>query len=266
MSRVPVDAGRQWTRRPSRPIYLAFVRLAKYLAHAGVASRRGAERLIASGRVRVDGEVVRDPARDVDQSHEVVADGEMVRPEPLEYHLVNKPVGVVSTAREPGGRPKVTDLVDSEARLYPVGRLDAQSSGLILLTNDGELANRLMHPRYEVDKRYRVRVRGSPSKATLASLRRGVELEDGTTAPARVRAIDAGRQETVLEVVLHEGRKRILRRMFEAVGHPVIALERTGLGPLELGRLHVGGSRRLRRTEVDRLSSAATIPPREPKG
>jgi 23S rRNA pseudouridine2605 synthase len=160
----------------------------------------------------------------------------------------------------------VTDLVDSEARLYPVGRLDADSSGLILLTNDGELANRLMHPRYQVDKRYRVRVRGSVSKATLALLRRGVELEDGTTAPARVRVIDAGRHETVLEVVLHEGRKRILRRMFDAVGHPVIALERTGLGPLELGRLHIGGTRRLRRAEVERLISAATIPPRERNG
>jgi 23S rRNA pseudouridine2605 synthase len=239
------------------------VRLAKYLAHAGVASRRGAERLVAAGQVRVDGKVVTDPARDVDASNEVIAGGETVRPEPLEYHVVNKPVGVVSTAREPGGRPKVTDLVDSKARLYPVGRLDADSSGLILLTNDGELANRLMHPRYEVDKRYRVRVQGSPSKAALTALRQGVELEDGRTAPARVQALDAGGRETVLEVAIHEGRKRILRRMLEAVGHRVIALERTGLGPLELGRLHVGGSRRLRPAEVDRLSSAARIPPRE---
>jgi 23S rRNA pseudouridine2605 synthase len=242
------------------------VRLGKYLAHAGVASRRGAERLIAAGRVRVDGQIVTDPARDVDESNEVVAEGEIVRPEPLEYHLVNKPVGVVSTARDPGGRPKVTDLVDSKARLYPVGRLDADSSGLILLTNDGELANRLMHPRYEVDKRYRVRVRGSPRKAALASLRHGVELDHERTAPARVQAIESTGHETVLEVVIHEGRKRIVRRMLEAVGHPVIALQRTGLGPLELGRLHVGGSRRLRRAEIDRLSRAATISHRERKG
>jgi 23S rRNA pseudouridine2605 synthase len=239
------------------------MRLAKYLAHAGVASRRGAERLIVGGRVRVDGKVVTDPARDVDASNEVIAEGENVRPEPLEYHVVNKPPGVVSTAREPGGRPKVTDLVDSKARLYPVGRLDADSSGLILLTNDGELANRLMHPRYEVDKRYRVRVHGSPSKAALTALRQGVELEDGRTAPARVQALDGGGRETVLEMAIHEGRKRILRRMLEAVGHRVIALERTGLGPLELGRLHVGGSRRLRPAEVERLSRAARIPPRE---
>jgi 23S rRNA pseudouridine2605 synthase len=238
--------------------------LAKYLAHAGVASRRGAERLIVAGRVRANGQVVRDPARDVDDSSEVIVDGRPVRPEALEYHLVNKPVGVVSTARDPGGRPTVVDLVDSKARLYPVGRLDADSSGLILLTNDGELANRLMHPRYEVDKRYLVRVKGSPSKAALASLRRGVELEDGTTAPARVEAVDTGGPETVLEVVIHEGRKRMVRRMLEAVGHPPIALQRTALGPLELGRLHVGGTRRLRPPEVERLRRAATIPHREP--
>ena len=238
------------------------MRLAKYLAHAGVASRRGAERLIDEGRVRVDGKVVTDPARDVDDSHEVVAEGRPVRREPLEYHLVHKPVGVVSTARDPGGRPKVTDLVDSGARLYPVGRLDADSSGLMLLTNDGELANRLMHPRYEVDKRYRVRVRGTPSKAALAALRRGVKLDDGKTAPARVEIVRSMAHESELEVVIHEGRKRVVRRMLEAVGHPVIALQRTGLGPLELGRLHPGGTRRLRRPEVERLSGAATIPPR----
>jgi 23S rRNA pseudouridine2605 synthase len=245
------------------PDYRGIVRLAKYLAHAGVASRRAAERLIAGGNVRVDGKVVRDPARDVDDSNEVIAEGQVVRPEQLEYHVVNKPVGVVSTAQEPGERPKVTDLVDSNARLYPVGRLDVDSSGLILLTNDGELANRLMHPRYEVDKRYLVRVRGTPSKAALASLRAGVKLEDGKAPPAQVRPLDSTGRETQLEIVIHEGRKRILRRMLEAVGHRVLALERTALGPIELGRLRVGGSRRLRPAELDKLRSAATIPPRE---
>jgi 23S rRNA pseudouridine2605 synthase len=218
--------------------------------------------LIGDGLVRVDGEIVTDPARDVDDSNEVVAEGRPVRLEALEYHLVHKPVGVVSTARDPGGRPQVTDLVDSTARLYPVGRLDVDSSGLILLTNDGELANRLMHPRYEVDKRYRVRVKGTPSKSALAALRHGVKLEDGRTAPARVEIVRSTPQESELEVVIHEGRKRIVRRMLEAVGHPVLALRRTGLGPLELGRLHPGGARRLRPAEVERLSSAATIPPR----
>jgi 23S rRNA pseudouridine2605 synthase len=246
----------------SRPIYGGSVRLAKYLAHAGVASRRAAERLIAAGSVRVDGEVVTDPARDVSDANEVVASGEIVRAEPHEYHLVNKPPGVVSTAHEPGDRPKVTDLVDTDARLYPVGRLDVDSTGVILLTNDGELANRLMHPRYQVDKRYLVRVRGVPSKAALASLRRGVELEDGRTAPAKIRQLESDGRETVLEIVIHEGRNRIVRRMMEAVGYRVLALQRTALGPLELGRLHVGGSRRLRPEEVDRLRSAATIPHR----
>jgi 23S rRNA pseudouridine2605 synthase len=241
------------------------VRLAKYLAHAGVASRRGAEQLIASGRVRVDGEVVTDPARDVTDSNEIVTGGEAVRAERLEYHLVNKPAGVVSTAREPGKRPKVTDLVDTDARLYPVGRLDVDSTGLILLTNDGELANRLMHPRYEVEKRYRVRVRGAPPKSALASLRQGVKLDDGKTAPAKVETLESDGTETVLEIVIHEGRKRIVRRMLEAVGYRAITLERTGMGPLELGRLHVGGTRRLRPAEVDRLRRAATIPHRERK-
>jgi 23S rRNA pseudouridine2605 synthase len=239
------------------------VRLAKYLAHAGVASRRAAERLIAGGRVSVDGGVVRDPARDVDERNEVMADGEPVHAEQLEYFLVNKPVGVVSTARDPAGKPTVVELVDSGARLYPVGRLDVESSGLILLTNDGELANRLMHPRYGVEKAYRVLVRGFPSKTALAKLRGGVVLDDGRTTPAGVTVLRSRGQETELEVVIGEGRKRILRRMFEAVGYPVVALERTRIGPLQLGRLNPGGSRRLRPPEIERLIDAARIPVRE---
>ena len=239
------------------------MRLAKYLAHAGVASRRGAERLIAAGRVQVNGEAVTDPARDVDDRNSILVDGEAVRPERLEYYAVNKPVGAVSTAHDPQGRTKVTDLVDSTARLYPVGRLDADSSGLILLTNDGELANRLMHPRYEIEKRYRVRVRGTPPKGALAALRAGVELEDGRTAPARVEVLDAHGRESVLELTIHEGRKRIVRRMLEAVGHPVLALERVAFGPLELGRLHAGASRRLRPRELEDLWRAARISPGE---
>ncbi len=237
------------------------MRLAKYLAHAGVSSRRAAERLITEGRVSVDGQVVRDPARDVDHANEVVANGDPVRAEPLEYHLVNKPVGVVSTARDPGGRPTVVEIVDSGARLYPVGRLDAESSGLVLLTNDGELANLLMHPRYQVEKAYRVWVRGWPSKAALGALRRGVELEDGRTAPARVEILRSRGQETELELTIREGRNRIVRRMLDAVGYPVISLVRTRLGSLELGRLTPGGSRRLRPPEVERLTRAARIPP-----
>jgi 23S rRNA pseudouridine2605 synthase len=238
------------------------MRLAKYLAHAGVASRRHAERLITSGRVTVDGRRVTDPARDVGDENEIWVEGVRVTPEAREYHLLNKPQGVVSTAHDPEGRAKVTDLVDSEARLYPVGRLDADSSGLVLLTNDGELANRLMHPRYEIEKAYRVRVRGQPSKAALARLRAGVELEDGRTAPAGVEVVETRERESLLEITVHEGRNRLVRRMLEAVGHPIIELQRTRLGPLALGRLAVGTSRRLRPQEAQKLEQLTGQSPR----
>src|SRR5205807_1516954 len=175
------------------------MRLAKYLAHAGVASRRAAEGLVAEGRVSVDGEVVTDPARDVGDGADVALDGEPVAPEPREVYALNKPAGVVSSARDTHGRPIVTDLVRSERRLYPVGRLDAGTTGLILLTNDGELANRLTHPRYEVPKTYLVRVEPAPVREpSLRLLREGVELEDGMTAPAGVRQAGPGLLELTL--------------------------------------------------------------------
>ena len=159
------------------------MRLAKYLAHGGVASRRKAEEIIAKGMVTVGGEVVIDPARDVDDGDDVRVNGAPVGAEAREVWAVNKPAGVVSTAREPGERRAVVELVDSKARLYPVGRLDADSTGLLLLTNDGALANRLTHPRYEVPKTYRARLAKPPRERELARLREGVELEDGPTAP-----------------------------------------------------------------------------------
>src|ERR687897_894181 len=169
------------------------MRLAKFLAHAGVASRRASEGIVAEGRVTVDGEVFTDPARDVDETSGVALDGRRVEPEPHEVHALNKPAGVVSTARDTHGRPTVVQLVRSRRRLYPVGRLDADSTGLILLTNDGELAERLTHPRYGVKKVYRARVQPARlSPRALAELRRGVELEDGRTAPAQVRQQSAG--------------------------------------------------------------------------
>jgi 23S rRNA pseudouridine2605 synthase len=235
------------------------VRLAKFLAHAGVASRRHAERLVTGGRVRVDGRVVTDPARDVDEGNEVEVDGASVAPERLEYHLVHKPVGVVSTAHDPEGRPKVTELVESQARLYPIGRLDVDSTGLVLLTNDGELANRLLHPRYEVPRTYRALVTGAPSKRALQGLRGGLELEDGRTHPARVSVAASKGRESVLEITIHEGRNRIVRRMLEAVGYPVRTLERVAFGPVELGRLRAGDSRRLRPHEVDALRRVAGL-------
>jgi 23S rRNA pseudouridine2605 synthase len=230
------------------------MRLAKYLAHAGVASRRAAEGLIAAGRVTVAGELVRDPARDVDEASGVAVDGEPVRPEPHEVHALNKPAGVVSTAHDPQGRPTVVELVRSARRLYPVGRLDAETTGLILLTNDGELAERLTHPRYGVEKVYRARVQPAPvPPAALDALRHGVELDDGMTAPARVRQPQPG----VLELGIREGRKRQVRHMVEAVGHRVLELERVSFGPLGLRGLDPGRSRRLSAVEVERLRQAA---------
>ena len=225
------------------------MRLAKYLAHSGVASRRRAEELIAGGRVRVAGKVVRDPARDVEHEHGVEVDGRPVSPEPREVWVLNKPAGVTSTAREPGRRRAVTDLIDSPRRLYPVGRLDADSTGLIVLTNDGELANRLTHPRYEVPRTYRVRLRRPPTDADVRRLRQGVELEDGPTAPARVRRVSP----RVLELTIREGRNRQVRRMAEAVGNEVVDLRRTAFGPLRLGDLAEGQARRLRTAELRRL-------------
>jgi len=225
------------------------VRLAKFLAHGGVASRRKAELLVARGRVTVGGEVVRDPARDVGEGDDVRIDGSPVGAEAREVWAVNKPAGVVSTAREPGSRRAVVELVDSEARLYPVGRLDADSTGLLLLTNDGELANRLTHPRYEVRKAYRVGLRRPPADADLRRLAAGVRLDDGPTAPAKVERI----AEREIEVVLREGRNRQVRRMAEAVGNEVVALRRVRFGPIELGDLREGGSRRLSDDEIAAL-------------
>jgi 23S rRNA pseudouridine2605 synthase len=225
------------------------MRLAKYLAHGGVASRRRAEEIVAKGLVTVDGEVVTDPARDVGEGNDVRVNGQPVGAEPREVWAVNKPAGVISTAREPGSRPAVVSLVDSAARLYPVGRLDADSTGLLLLTNDGELASRLTHPRYGVAKTYRARLGKPIGAAEIARLAGGVELEDGPTAPARVERL--GPRE--IEVELREGRNRQVRRMVEAVGNRVVALRRIGFGSLRLGSLAEGRARRLGEGEIARL-------------
>ncbi len=228
------------------------MRLAKFLAHGGVASRRRAEEIVAKGLVTVGGEVVTDPARNVEEGDDVRVNGDPVGAEAREVWAVNKPAGVVSTAREPGARRAVVELVDSRARLYPVGRLDADSTGLLLLTNDGALANHLTHPRYEVAKTYRARLEHPPRPAELTRLREGLELEDGPTAPAEVRQV--GDRE--IEVVLREGRNRQVRRMLDAVGNPVVALQRIGFGPLRLGGLKEGKARRLSGAEVEELRRA----------
>jgi len=229
------------------------VRLVKFLAHGGVASRRKAEEIIGKGLVTVGGEVVVDPARDVSEGDDVRVNGKPVVVESREVWAVNKPAGVVSTAREPGSRPAVVELVDTAARLYPVGRLDADSTGLLLLTNDGELANQLTHPRYEVPKTYVAQLRKPIADRDLGRLGDRVELEDGPTGPAEVRRL--GKSE--IEVTLREGRNRQVRRMVEAVGNEVAALRRVAFGPLQLGNLPEGKARRLSDGEIVELRDAS---------
>lgn len=230
-------------------------RLQKVLARAGFGSRRGCERLIAEGRVRVDGETARLGCR-VDAGSAVVeVDGQRVgvRPDRVVY-LLNKPVGVVTTASDPQGRPVVTGLVPETPRVFPVGRLDIDTEGLLLLTNDGDLAHRLAHPSFGVDKEYLAGVVGSPSPGALRRLREGVALEDGVTAPARASQVSPG----MLRLTVKEGRNRQVRRMCEAVGHPVRRLVRTRIGPLADRRLPPGSWRRLERSEVRALERAVS--------
>lgn len=224
------------------------MRLNAYLARAGVASRRRADDLIKAGRVVVNGE----PGQlntFVGPRDRVTVDGEPVGKQPLAYVLLHKPRGVVTTARDPEGRRTVVELVPAEPRVVPVGRLDADTSGVLLLTNDGALAHRLAHPRYGVPKTYLADVEGQPGDAVLAVLAAGVELEDGPTAPARVRLVAPSR----VELVLHEGRNRQVRRMLDSVGHPARRLRRTGYAGLGVGRLRAGESRALSRSEVAAL-------------
>ncbi len=232
-------------------------RLQKVLARAGVASRRAAEELIADGLVTVNGEVA-ELGRRVDVEHDrVEVDGVAVGVRPdLVHYLLNKPRGVISTADDPHGRPTVVSLVPPEPRVFPVGRLDADTEGLMLLTNDGDLTHRLTHPSFGVEKEYlaEVEATGEVSRAALRALREGVELDDGPTAPARASQPSPG----VLRLIIHEGRNRQVRRMCEAVGHPVRRLVRTRIGPLADRSLRPGEWRRLEPREVRELERAAS--------
>lgn len=236
-------------------------RLQKVLAAAGIGSRRACEELIEDGRVTVNGAVAVLGCR-VDVAGDLVeVDGVAigVRPD-LVHYLLNKPIGVITTAHDPQGRPTVLDLVPDDPRVFPVGRLDADSEGLLLLTNDGELTHRLTHPSFGVDKEYLVEVDGTPSPGALRRLRQGVELEDGITSPATVSQLSPG----VLRMVIHEGRNRQIRRMCDAVGHPVRRLVRVRIGPLADRRLAPGDWRPLTRDEVralERAASASGTPP-----
>ena len=229
------------------------VRLQKVLARAGVGSRRACEELIAEGRVTVNG-VAADLGRRVDpQRDRVEVDGTPVAvAEGLVYYLLNKPAGVVTTAADPEGRPTVVGMVPERPRVFPVGRLDAATEGLLLLTNDGDLAHRLAHPSHGVEKEYVAVVEGRPSPGAVRRLREGVELEDGVTAPAGV----ALQPPSTLRLVIHEGRNRQVRRMCEAVGHPVVRLVRTRIGPIADRNLAPGEWRPLSQTEVRALERA----------
>jgi pseudouridine synthase len=228
------------------------MRLNAFLARAGVASRRRADELIKEGRVTVNG--ARGELHTIVGAHDdVEVDGVRVERQPLAYVLLSKPAGVVTTASDPQGRPTVVELVSHEARVVPVGRLDADTTGALLLTNDGLLAHRLAHPRYGVPKVYEADVEGSPSPAALAALREGVDLEDGRTAPAEVRVVRRGTRASRLELTLHEGRKHQVKRMCEAVGHPVRRLHRSRYAGLDLAGLAPGEWRELTEAEVAAL-------------
>ena len=232
-------------------------RLQKVLARLGFGSRRACEELIADGRVTVDGEVA-ELGRRIDVDHAVVeVDGAPVGVRPdLVYYLLNKPAGVITTADDPRGRPIVVELVPADPRVFPVGRLDADTEGLLLLTNDGELAHRLTHPSFGVEKEYLAHVEGRPSRGTLRSLREGVELDDGRTAPAKAALVEPD----LVRLTIHEGRNRQVRRMCAAVGHPVRRLVRTRIGPLVDTRLAPGAWRALARDEVRQLEIAVGAP------
>jgi 23S rRNA pseudouridine2605 synthase len=232
------------------------MRLVRYLAEAGAASRRASAEIIKAGRVTVNAQSETDPARELTGRENVQLDGRLVRRAQHEYYAVHKPAGVVSTVRDTHGRSTVVSLVESPARLYPVGRLDADTTGLILLTNDGELANRLTHPRYEVPKTYRVVAQGRLGRIAVKNLREGVPLSDGLTAPAEVRVVGQTNQRSELLITIREGRNRQIRRMCEAVGHPVLSLSRVKFGPLALGRLASGRARALKPAEVTALRQA----------
>ena len=224
------------------------MRLNAYLARAGVASRRRADELIKAGRVTVNGRS--GELNTFVESRDVVeVDGVRVGKQELAYILLHKPAGVVTTARDPQRRATVVDLVDHDARVVPVGRLDVDTTGLLLLTNDGQLAHRLAHPRYRVEKVYVADVEGDPTEQVVRRLEQGVELDDGVTAPARARRLRRGR----LELVLHEGRNRQVRRMCDAVGHPVRRLHRSGYAGLDLRGVAAGEWRELTRAEVNAL-------------
>ena len=229
------------------------MRLQKYLAHAGVASRRNAESLILAGRVRVNGRAVELGARVV-PTDRVELDGRAIVPVAHRYLVVHKPLGVVTTMHDPQGRRTIADLVpENQPRIVPVGRLDYDSSGVVLLTNDGDLAHRLMHPRYGVEKTYRVRVKGHLAPHDVATVGAGASLGDERAAPAKLRVLARAGGYSEIDITVHEGRNREVRRIFEGLGHEVVALVRLRFGPIALGSLAPGGVREPTQRELSAL-------------
>jgi pseudouridine synthase len=245
---------------------MAPVRLQKHLARAGLSSRRGAEEVILAGRVRVNGTVVRELGVKVDPDHDDVrVDGKRVTTPPVLWLALNKPAGYVCTRRDPQRRPTIYDLLPAEFHsLFTVGRLDADSEGLLLLTNDGDAANRLLHPRYGVHRVYLAEVDGVVGDATLRQLRSGVPLEDGVARALEANRVSGGSGRTRVEITLAEGRKHEVRRMLAACGHPVIRLRRVRYGPVRLGRLRPGEWQRLGPGALQRLAAVQQTPPASP--
>lgn len=240
---------------PSEETATERVRLQKFLAAAGLGSRRHCEEYISAGRVTVDGDVVTELGTTVDPTQQkVCVDFEPVRAQSKRYYLLNKPPGCVCTTRDPAGRPRALDLIDDErARLFTVGRLDENSRGLLLVTNDGELANRLAHPRYGLRRIYQIQVVGNPSPDILAQLKKGMHFAEGHFRVRDVRRVGTRGKSTFLELTLTEGQNREIRRLMARVGHKVIDLQRVGFGPLKLGKLEEGRYRPLRPSEIDEL-------------
>ncbi|WP_243386465.1 23S rRNA pseudouridine(2605) synthase RluB [Bacillus kexueae] len=235
-------------------------RLQKVIAHAGIASRRKAEEMILDGKVKVNGTVIRELGVKVTEQDRIEVNGVPIEREEPVYFLLYKPKGVISSVKDDKGRKVVTDFFENiEKRVYPIGRLDYDTSGLLLMTNDGEFANLLMHPRYEIEKVYVAKVKGIPSKTELRQLEKGINLEDGMTAPAKVKvmSIDKKKQTAIIEIIIHEGRNRQVRRMFEKIGHPVLKLKRERYAFLDLHGLRPGDARELSPHEVKQLRHLA---------
>ena len=233
-------------------------RLQKILSRAGISSRRGAEELIRQGKVAIDGRVVTDMGVRVDPAlHRIECNGSpVIQEEEKVYLLLNKPTGYLSTLSDPQGRPIVTDLLKGvSARVFPVGRLDYDTEGALILTNDGEFAQQILHPSFEINKTYVATLNGNPDRQKLAELERGIELEGRRTWPARIKVISSDSRKTVVEIIIHEGRKRQVRKMFAAIGHRVVALERVAYGGLRLGDLPCGKYRFLSQKDLGRIFS-----------